>query len=63
MKSKNGERLHELIREHGLSRQDVADILGVPLNTVHNWLKKTTSPSQRNMSDQMLELLEIKLSR
>ena len=63
MKSKNGERLYELIKDRELTRQEVAEVLGVPVTTVHNWLRPVDNAAHRAMSDQMLELLELKLGR
>lgn len=61
MKSKNGEKLYELIQRHGLTRPEVAEILGLPVTTIHNWLRPVDNAAHRDMSDQMLELLELKL--
>lgn len=55
--------LKSLIQQHKLKRQEVADLLGVSITTIHSWLLPITSKAHRPMPKPMLELLRLKLDR
>jgi len=64
----NNERLRELIAKYKLDRENVAELLHLPLSksgqsaAVNKWLSSPADPGNfRRMSDAMLELLELKL--
>lgn len=54
----NSERLKGLMREHQLSRPQVALLLDVARQTVDSWLAPPSATSHRNMPDNMLRLLQ-----
>ena len=53
--------LQSLMSQHHLSRQDVADILGIRVATVHCWFSNPGSTNYRAPPARMVELLELKL--
>lgn len=64
----NNERLRELMKKHGLTRQDVSGLLHLAITkngqtpAVAKWLAHPTDSSNfRAMNDAMIELLEYKL--
>lgn len=64
----NTERLRATMREHNLTRQAVADLLGralerpVSIETVHAWLKPPGNRSARNMPTEKLKLLQLAIA-
>lgn len=62
MKKTNRDRLREIIAKHELTRQTIADMVaGGSLDTVNAWLKPDDNRGHRNMPNEKLELLELKL--
>ncbi len=57
----NNEKLIELMRTHGLTAQDVADLLFVSITTVQHWRVRPDAAGFNPMPDGMLELLQLKL--
>lgn len=57
----NRDNLKSLMIAHSLDRYAVADYLGVRKTTVDSWLASPDATNFRNMPDQMLELLTLKL--
>ena len=53
----------ELMRKHGLSLREVAELLYVTERTVKSWLDPDDTENYRNMPKAYVELLEIKLKR
>tara|TARA_R100000808_G_C2128695_1_gene138351 strand:- start:812 stop:1090 length:279 start_codon:yes stop_codon:yes gene_type:complete len=51
-----------LIKRHGLTSQQIADLLHTSRSTVEKWRQADGNVSQNTMPKAMLELLEIKLS-
>ncbi len=60
---KENERLMELMRKHGLSLREVAELLYVTERTVKSWRAPDDTENYRNMPKAYVELLEIKLKR
>lgn len=60
MEDKNPE-LREIKEIHGLTQEEIARLLNVSVATVASWFRRNTQV-QRRCSDNMLELLEIKLN-
>lgn len=64
----NGARLRALMREHKLTRAQVAEILGeaigerVSVDTVHAWLRPPGNRAHRNMPSAKLRILELALA-
>ena len=58
---KENKRLHRLIKKHGLTAAEVADICKVTRGTVEHWRQSEGNTGYRNMPPGYLELLEIKL--
>jgi len=57
----NNQKLIEAMRRENLSAPDVAEILGVSLDTVKHWRVAPGLSGHRNMPDWMLELFLLKL--
>lgn len=55
-------KLLALIKRHGLTSQQIADLLHTSRSTVEKWRQADGNVSQNTMPKAMLELLEIKLS-
>jgi DNA-binding transcriptional regulator YiaG len=55
-------RLRDLMQAHNLTRQAVAQRLGVSIDTVHAWLRPQDNAGHRNMPARMLRLLELELA-
>ena len=53
--------LKSLMTQHSLSRQQVADLLGIRVATVHCWFSSPGSSNYRAPPARMVELLELKL--
>ena len=53
-------QLAALRREHGLTNQQVADLIGAPLNTVKDWGRLSHPPK---CPPYAVELLELKLAQ
>ena len=58
---KENERLMELMRKHGLSLREVAELLYVTERTVKSWRAVDGASNYRNIPKAYIELLEIKL--
>lgn len=58
----NKTKLIAIMQTHELDRYQVADILGIRKTRVDAWLASETSTGFRNMPDNMIELLELKLN-
>ena len=56
-------KLLALIKRHGLTSQQIADLLHTSRSTVEKWRQADGNVSQNTMPKAMLELLEIKLER
>lgn len=63
MTTKTRTDLMRLIKKHGLTSQQVADLCLVELGTVQCWRKDPGVSSHRSMPPGYLELLKIKLAR
>ncbi len=59
----NASKLRQLKAQHELTRQDVADLLGVSPYTVKSWLLHEGSEAYRPMGDRELEFLNLKLEK
>ena len=59
--SERTQRLRQLMSEHGLSAKQTATLIGRTAQTVRIWCVQT--PNSREIPEQLLELLELKLSR
>lgn len=57
----NFQRIKQLMDEHGLSRQQVADLIGCRIQAVHSWHFSPDAQGHRKPSNQIIELLELKL--
>lgn len=57
----NQQKLRALMLERGLTRLNISQIAGVSTSTVDSWLMPITSKHHRNLTDRMLEFLELKL--
>lgn len=57
----NFQRVKALMDEHRLTRQQVADLLGLNKQAVDSWFFSHKSRGYRQPSDQTIELLELKL--
>jgi DNA-binding transcriptional regulator YiaG len=57
------DQLRAMMREHHLTRARAAEILDVPLDTVHNWLAPESNHKHRAMPARMLRLLELELQQ
>lgn len=57
----NKDKLTKIMNEHNLDRYDVAQITGVRKSTVDTWFM--SSKGFRNMPDNVLELLELKIAK
>ena len=53
--------IQSLMTLHHLSRQQVADLLGIRVATVHCWFSSPGSTNYRAPPARMVELLELKL--
>lgn len=60
---KENERLIEIMREHGLTIKEVAELLYVHEQTVKSWRAEDGADHYRNIPKAYTELLEIKLKR
>jgi hypothetical protein len=58
-------RLYEVMHKHGLSRLDVALLIGVSIDTVNSWLAPETAAKHRDMPGRHLShlLLAVNQSR
>ena len=61
MTAKSRTTLLRLIKKHGLTTQQVADLCLVQRRTVEAWRKSPDVSSHRTMPDGYLELLQLKL--
>ena len=56
------EKLRHLYAHSGLTRQQIADLIAVPLHTIHAWLQKPGTSNYRAMGNCCAELLRMKLT-
>ena len=56
-------QLQELMDEHSLSRQQVADLLGVRKSAVDSWFFSPDTQGHREMRAQSLQLLRLLVER
>ena len=56
-------QLQELMDEHSLSRQQVADLLGVRKSAVDSWFFSPDTQGHREMPAQSLQLLRLLVER
>ena len=56
----SNEQIRDPIREHGLTRQQAADLSGVSLHTIHNWLRPESNAAFRKAPPYAAELLALK---
>ena len=56
----SNKQLAALRQEHGLTNQQVADLIGAPLNTVKDWGRRNHPPK---CPPYAVELLELKLAQ
>lgn len=54
-------RLRSLMRQHGLTNADVADLAMVSVKTVESWLASSNSASRRRMPARNIHLIEARL--
>lgn len=59
----NNDRLREIIKREHLKRRQVAELLGVSLDTVHAWLRPEGNRSYRDCPARQVEFLELKLEQ
>lgn len=57
----NQEKLKYLREKYNLTYADISTLLNVSWHTVKSWLVPLSSKRHRNISDNTLELLELKL--
>lgn len=57
----NKQHLQALIKQHGIDRYAVADMVHCRKSTVDTWLANETAANFRRMPDNLLELLRLKL--
>jgi len=57
----NRDKLKQIKYDYDLTRQQLADIIGVPLATLNGWMLPDTSKASRACPDMVLELLKYKL--
>lgn len=60
--NENGERLHRMMKDAGLTRQVAADLLCVKIETVHNWLRPEGNKAANNCPDWAPVLLEYRIN-
>jgi len=56
----NNRKLRALVDSYGITRTQVADLIGVSPETVKNWLRSESSANHRKMPSYALELIKIK---
>lgn len=57
----NSETLREIMRDHKLRRDRIAELTGRSLNAVASWLRAPGTSGHRNMPNHALELLQSKI--
>ena len=57
----NREMLIDIMFDHTLGRQDLAELVLVDRQTVNSWLASSESPSRIDIPDMAIELLKLKL--
>lgn len=55
------DKLKSIIREHKLSRQQVAELMGVSVHTVNSWLAPEGSSNHTNCPEWRIKILVNKL--
>jgi transposase-like protein len=56
----NNKELRKLVEDYGITRTQVADLIGASPETVKNWLRSEDSANFRKMPSYALELIKIK---
>ncbi len=59
----NRDQLIDLMITHKLERRDVAQLVHVPIDTVHHWLLPMEAHGRVEIPDMAIELLNLKLER
>lgn len=59
----NNKKLRTLVDDYGITRTQVADLIGVSPETVKNWLRGEASANYRKMPSYALELIKIKAAQ
>ena len=57
----NRDQLIDLMSAHKLERRDVAQLVHVPMETVHRWLLPMETHGREDIPDMAIELLTLKL--
>lgn len=57
----NRQKLKQAKVEYGYTRQQLSDVLGIPLATLNNYLAPPTSKSSRKCPNIVIDLLKYKL--
>jgi predicted transcriptional regulator len=57
----NQSKLRAIIKERGLKRREIAELLNVSIPAVNSWLSPANNKMHREMPDRMIEFLELKL--
>ncbi len=57
----SNEQIRDTIRQYELTRQQAADLLGVSLHTIHNWLRPESNVAFRKAPPYAAELLALKV--
>ncbi|HTT07863.1 MAG TPA: hypothetical protein VMH34_03630 [Gammaproteobacteria bacterium] len=58
----NRDQLIDLMAAHKLERRDVAELVHVTIDTVHDWLLPMESHGRVDIPDMAIELLTLKLA-
>ena len=58
----NNRELKRLVEKHGLTRNQIADMLGASPNTVKNWLRSETAVNHTLMPTYALDLIRIRVA-
>lgn len=61
-KNDNQKMLLRIMDIHGLSISDIADLALVRKRTVYAWLRQENNTTSRHVSDQVLELIKLKIN-
>ena len=55
------EEFSDMVRKSGYTRKEVAEMLGVSIVSVNNWMQPTDSQNYRKIKQIYLEMLKVKL--